>query len=353
MTTEELTGLAQTVLGIVRPEELGPTMTHEHLIIDFTSMFQVPQDPSNPGPAYEPVSMENLGWVRYNYFSNRDNLLLMNEQMAIREASLYKQAGGSTLVEASTMGLGRDPESLRRIAAATGLNIVTGAGFYVDGVHPEDMDRRTESELSAQIASEVLDGVDGTDVRAGIIGEIGCSWPLTANERKVLRAAASAQRRTGASILIHPGRDPAAPDQVLDVLADAGADLRRVAMGHLDRTVDDLNVLFGIASRGCYMEYDLFGLESSHYPLGELDMPSDAQRLGFIRNLIAGGYADRIIVGHDIYSKHRLVTYGGHGYAHFLQNIVPKMEARGFAREHIDAITVENPRRLLTFAAPL
>ena len=189
-------------------------------------------------------------------------------------------------------------------------------------------------------------------IRAGIIGEIGCSWPLTDNEHKVLRAAAAAQRRTGAAILVHPGRDEDAPGQVLDVLDDAGSDLGRVVMAHLDRTVDDLDILFEIAGRGCYLEYDLFGLESSHYPLGDLDMPSDAQRLGFIRRLIAGGYADRIVVGHDIYSKHRLVSYGGHGYAHFLQNIVPKMERKGFAREHIDAITVENPRRVLTFAPP-
>ena len=353
MAPDDLTGLAQTVLGAIRPEELGPTMTHEHLIIDFTLMFQPPDDPSSPGPAFEPVSMENLAWVRYNYFSNHDNLLLMDEETAIREALLYKRAGGGTLVEVSTIGLSRDPGALQRISRATGLNIVMGAGFYVDGVHPDGMDERSESELADRIAGEVLDGVDGTGIRAGIIGEIGCSWPLTANEHKVLRAAAAAQRRTGAAILIHPGRDQDAPGQVMDVLASAGADLGRVVMGHLDRTVSDLDALLDIAARGCYLEYDLFGLESSYYPLGDMDMPSDAQRLGFIRRLIAEGYAERIVVGHDIYSKHRLVSYGGHGYGHFLQNIVPRMRKKGFAREHIDAITVDNPRRVLTFESPI
>ena len=181
--------------------------------------------------------MENLGWVSYNYFSNRDNLLLKDEETAIRELMLYKRAGGGTLVEASTIGLGRDPRGLRRIAKATGVNIVMGAGFYVDDVHPDGMDERSESDLADQIAGEILSGVDGTDIRAGIIGEIGCSWPLTANERKVLRAAAAAQRRTGSAVLIHPGRNQDAPKEVLDVLAEARADLGRVIIGHLDRTV--------------------------------------------------------------------------------------------------------------------
>ena len=352
MTPCDLTGLAQTVLGPVRPEELGPTMTHEHVLIDFTSILQPPEDPSNPGPAFEPVSMENLGWVSYNYFSNRDNLLLKDEETAIRELMLYKRAGGGTLVEASTIGLSRDPRGLRRIAKAAGVNIVMGAGFYVDDVHPDGMDERSESDLADQIAGEILSGVDGTDIRAGIIGEIGCSWPLTANERKVLRAAAAAQRRTGSAVLIHPGRNQDAPKEVLDVLAEAGADLGRVIMGHLDRTVVDLDALLAIAARGCYLEYDLFGLESSYYPLSDLDMPNDAQRLRFIRELVSEGYADRVVVGHDIYSKHRLTSYGGHGYAHFLGNVAPRMERKGFDREDIDAITTGNPARVLAFAPP-
>ena len=192
------------------------------------------------------------------------------------------------------------------------------------------MDERSEGDLADQIAGEILSGVDGTDIRAGIIGEIGCSWPLTANERKVLRAAAAAQRRTGSAVLIHPGRNQDAPKEVLDVLAEAGADLGRVIMGHLDRTVADLDALLAIAARGCYLEYDLFGLESSYYPLSDLDMPNDAQRLHFIRGLVSEGYADRVVVGHDIYSKHRLTSYGGHGYAHFLENVAPRMEKKGF-----------------------
>ena len=353
MPIDELKGQAQTVLGVVQPEELGPTMTHEHLLIDFLCMFTPPIEASERFKAFEPVTLRKLGWVRYNSFSNKDNLEVLDADTAVSEALLYKKAGGRTIVDATTIGIGRDPLALARIARATGLNIVMGAGYYVEASHPDDMDERTVDELTRQLIDEVTVGVDDTGVKAGIIGELGCMWPATENEQKVLVAAARAQQETGAAILIHTGRNPQAPFEILDVLAAAGADLGRVIMGHLDRTIFDVGELKELAQRGCYLEYDLFGLESSYYPLGDMDMPSDAQRLGFIRRLIDEGYAERIVVWHDIYSKHRLVSYGGHGYGHFLQNIVPRMRNKGFARKHIDAITVGNPRRVLTFAPPI
>ena len=178
---------------------------------------------------------------------------------------------------------------------------------------------------------------------------MGCTWPLTANERKSLAAASAAQRETGAAILIHPGRHPDAPSEILELLAKGGADISRVIMGHLDRTVFDLDALRAIAESGCYLEWDLFGNEGSYYPLAEIDMPSDAQRLDFIRAIADEGYSDRVVIGQDICTKHRLVRYGGHGYGHILQSIVPRMRRRGFSEEEIRAITVDNPAEILAF----
>jgi phosphotriesterase-related protein len=346
----ELTGQVQTVLGPVSPEHLGPTMTHEHLLIDFTCMFKPPPEASELARAYEPIAIHNLGWVRYNYLSSRDNLLLLDEDTAIAEALLYKRAGGGAIVDATTYGIGRDPRALARIARATGLNIIMGAGFYVDAVHPKGMDALSDADLARQIAGEITTGVGNTGVKAGIIGEIGCTWPLTQNERKVLRAAARAQRETGAPILVHPGRNEAAPLEILEVLAEAGADIGRTIMGHLDRTVADFGALLEVARSGCYLEYDLFGQESSYYPLSDFDMLSDAQRLGYLKRLVAEGYGDRLLVAHDICTKHRLVRYGGHGFSHILDNIVPRMQRKGFSEEDIHAITVTNPARILAFA---
>ena len=194
------------------------------------------------------------------------------------------------------------------------------------------------------------EGVEGSGVKAGIIGEVGCTWPLAPNERKSLSAAAIAQRETGAAILIHPGRHPDAPLEILELLSNGGADISRVIMGHLDRTVFEFDALLSIAASGCYLEWDLFGNEGSYYPLAEIDMPSDAQRLEYIKRVADAGYSDKIVIGQDIATKHRLVRYGGHGYGHILENIVPKMRRKGFSEDVIRAITVGNPARILAFA---
>ena len=351
MSPSQLSGKAQTVLGPVSPESLGPTMTHEHLLINFACMFQEPKEASQKGLAYQPVALENLGWIRYNWTSNLDNLNLIDEDETIQEAMRYKMAGGGTIVDATTIGIGRDPLALARIARATGLNIIMGAGFYVDMVHPPDMSERTESQLAAQMTRELTEGVDGTGVKAGILGELGCSWPLTDNEGKVLRAAARAPRETGAAILIHPGRNDQAPKEIIEILSEAGGDISRTIIGHLDRTIFDLDGLKQLARSGCYMEYDMFGLESSYYPAQtHVDMPSDAQRIDFIKRLIAEGYPDRIVMSHDICFKVRLARYGGHGFAHILENIAPRMRLKNISEEDIQTILVENPKRVLTFA---
>ena len=343
-------GLVQTVLGPVRPSELGATTTHEHLYIDFSFMYRPAQDSPSQDLADAPITLENLGWIRRNYYSNRSNLQLMDVDTTIGEVRKYRELGGGAIVDATTMGIGRSPDALARISRESGVHIVMGAGFYVGAVHPEDMDERSVDGLAQEIITDVVEGVEGSDTRAGIIGEIGCTWPLTPNERKALLAATIAQRETGAAILIHPGRHPDAPLEILELLANGGGEISRVVMGHLDRTVFEFDALMRIAASGCYLEWDLFGNEGSYYPLAEIDMPSDAQRLDLIERVTDAGYSDKIVIGQDICTKHRLVRYGGHGYGHILENIVPKMRRKGFADDVIQAITVGNPATILALA---
>lgn len=80
-----------------------------------------------------------------------------------------------------------------------------------------------------------------------------------------------------------------------------------------------------------------------------IDMPSDAQRVQKVKTLVEAGYAHRVMLSHDIHTKHRLVCYGGHGYAHILEHIVPKMVDRGISRDVVMEILTDNPRRWLTF----
>ena len=188
-----------------------------------------------------------------------------------------------------------------------------GAGYYVDAAQPNQINQKDENDIFQEITKDIQIGVGNTGIKAGIIGEIGCTWPLMPNEIKVLKASARAQLETGASILIHPGRDEKAPIEILSILADSGADLSRVIMGHLDRTVSSIDILEELADTGCVLEWDLFGNEVSFYQPSDFDMPSDAERLNFIRQMIDIGLGESIVISHDISTKHRLVRYGGHG----------------------------------------
>ena len=212
----------------------------------------------------------------------------------------------------------------------------------------------SEDDIMRQIVADVCEGVDGAQIKSGIIGEVGCSWPLTSNERKSLRASARAQRLTGAPILIHPGRYETAPMEIIEVLREAGADLHRTIIGRLERTVFMRDTLMQIAERGCYMEWDLFSTEQSYYGANlAIDMPTDAKRLDDISWVAAQGYERKILVAHDICAKSRLERYGGHGYAYIIGHIVPRMRARGFSEAAIDNILVNNSAAALTFAAPM
>ena len=300
---------------------------------------------------FAPVSLSNVGWVRQNFNANLDNLRLLDEQTAQDEIMLFKRVGGQTVVDPTNSSLSRDPLALARISRATGLNIVMGAGYYVSAAHPADMDTRSEDSLVREIVHDVTVGVGDTGVRAGLIGEIGNTWPWTENEKKVVRAAVEAQRRTGAPLMIHPGRDQTAPMQIVELIAKQGGDLKRTIMCHIERTIADEQHLYDLAATGVWLEYDLFGLENSYYPYNpDFDMPNDGGRMAQILALIGRGHQDQILMSHDIAYKHCLTKWGGFGYHHLLVNVIPRLRDRGAEDQTIQTLLVDNPRRAFTYA---
>jgi phosphotriesterase-related protein len=348
-----VSGRAIGVLGPVPGEALGRTLMHEHLLMHAVHIAKPPPDQPERGLFAAPVGLELVGRLRYGRLVNADNCLLASEDEAIAETSLFRRAGGGTIVDATSIGIGRNPLGLARIARATGLAIVMGSSWYVAETHPpgDGLADAPEEAIAERIVRDLTEGVDGTGVRAGLIGEVGCSWPLAPVERKVLRASALAQRRTGAPLSIHPGRAQQAPEEILGILEAAGADLGRTILCHVERTVDRPELLLRLAATGVVLEYDLFGFEHSYYAWSlPVDMPNDAGRLRWLRFLIERGHLSQLVISHDICFKDKLARYGGHGFAHILENVVPLMRERGFAAAEIDAILVDNPRRLLAYA---
>ncbi|HEY7653893.1 MAG TPA: hypothetical protein VIG07_13815 [Methylomirabilota bacterium] len=344
-------GQAQTVLGPIAAEAMGITLPHEHLLIDFEVMFQEPSGGSERALSRQPVSLANLGWIRQHFSSNLDNLQLLDEKVARDEALLFKHAGGQTFVDPTNRGLARDPLALARVARATGLNVIMGSGYYVAAAHPPDMDRLTVDDIAAEIVTDLTVGVGDTGVRAGFIGEIGTTWPWAENEKKVVRAAVAAQRETGAALMIHPGRHERLPLAIVDVIRREGADLSRTIMCHVERTIADRAVLLELAATGVFLEYDLFGLETSYYPYNPaFDMPNDGERMRQILFLIERGHLAQILMSHDIAYKHCLTKWGGFGYHHLLVDVIPRLRAKGADDKTIQTLLVDNPRSAFAYA---
>ncbi|MBB4123341.1 phosphotriesterase family protein [Martelella radicis] len=332
------TGYVETVTGPIRPETLSATLMHEHVLCDLTPLERRGEDEAE-------ITLQNIFDVNWRPNDYPGNHRLQDEDVAIREARWFGEAGGGTIVDVTTGGIVPDPEGLARVAQASGVNIVMGAGFYTEPFLDADTLSLSEDALFDIMLGQMVDGENG--IRCGVIGEIGCSWPLTPFEARSLAAAARTQVETGAAITVHPGRHRDAPHEILDILERNGADISRVIIDHMDRTLEEPQVL-ALAQRGCVVEYDFFGIEQSNYWLGILDLPTDWMRIRTLRKLFDAGLGDRVTLSHDICTRGRLQSYGGHGYSHLLRNVVPLMKDRGFAQAEVDQLLVETPRRLLT-----
>jgi len=339
-----LHGKIQTVEGLIEPERLGPTLMHEHVLCDLTP----PSLASQAGPEVE-ITLENVWEICYHWNKHLGNSRLNREDIAVQELRRLREAGGQSLVDLSCVGTKRNPLGLRRVGKEARVNIVMGCGHYTEEFLSPEIAKKSADMLAQEMISDILKGVDGTDIRSGIIGEIGCSYPWTETEKRGMHAAVTAQQETGATISVHPGRNPEAPHEIVQFITDAGGDPTRTIMGHIDRTIFGCDALLRLADTGCVVEYDFFGIESSYYPFQEIDLPNDAMRLNMIRTLVDEGHLSRILISHDICTRTRLVGYGGHGYGHIFANIIPMMKRKGFTDQEIDTILVQNPCRLLTF----
>ncbi|MBM3948845.1 MAG: hypothetical protein FJ312_06350 [SAR202 cluster bacterium] len=347
-----LSGKIQTVLGPIEPDQLGITQTHEHLLIDMNCYFEAPDAASERAWITADVTIENLSgaYRRWNYMPNA--VQLFDEKVAIQEVLEFKYAGGNSLMDTTNIGLARDPLALTRISRATGLNVIMGASHYVPASYPADMDKRSEQAITDQIIRDLTVGVVDTGVRSGFIGEVGNFWPTNPTTLKVLRASAHAAIETGAAILIHPGYDPASPPHIMETLTKAGADPKRIIMGHLDIFEYDSKWIKDLAQTGCYMEWDTFGLEDTTVTGGNLTsarIASDVQRMEILEYVISEGFGNKIVIAHDVCTKMQYTRYGGKSYGHILTNIVPRMRKRGFTEKQINAILVDNPKTVLAF----
>lgn len=310
-------GKVMAVRGLVPADEMGITLPHEHLLL------------VHQGPLVDQVDVA----------------------VASEELERFALYGGRTLVDATDVGIGRDPTALRAISEQTSLHIIMGTGYYKDAwLSPEVREMSVEAMTRAMV-SDIVDGVGGTGIHAGVIGEIGVSRPITPTEERVLAAAARAHRQTGAAICVHFDLGGFADEynHAVDILESEGADLNRVALNHFVCRPDQVGLCKQLASRGCYVEFDTWGLEV--WPkIVELiwGTPPEVQ-VASLCWFIAAGLLERILISQDLCNRICWRANGGHGYGHILKNLVPQFKRYGITDEQLQVIMVENPRRLFPF----
>lgn len=336
-------GKVMTVAGAIPAADLGVTLMHEHILNDCRCWWHAPKTPERQYLADSFVCMEILGELCQDPFVNRHNITLDDEPLAITELKELVRQGGRTVVEPTCQGIGRDPRALKRISQSAGLNIVMGSGYYLGSSHPAKVADMTVDQIADEIVGEATVGVDGTDIKAGLIGEIGVSADFTDQEEKSLRAAARAQARTGLPLMVHLPGWFRLGHKVLDIAAEEGAELRHTVLCHMNPSHDDLGYQSELAARGAFIEYDMIGMDF-FYADQQVQCPSDDDAARAIVKLVERGHIDRILLSHDVFLKMMLTRYGGNGYAYILKHFLPRLKRHGMVDAQLDILMRDNPR---------
>jgi phosphotriesterase-related protein len=335
--------IVQTVSGPIEPEALGLTLAHEHLWMDSRPLLGVHGYQATDVGAWDIGAAAEARW---NPGSHPDNYRLTDVGATIEELAPFVRAGGRSIVELTPPSLGRDPVRVREISERAGVHVVLGTGHYLEAVHDPWVAAADEATIAQRLVDEIRDGIGASGVRPGILGEIGTSDPVTAAERRVLRSVAAAASASGLPISVHLHPWGYEGRAVLDELVLAGADLERVILGHASTAIDRPDDLRALMDRGATLGFDLFGFDHSLLGVGRWP-PSDRDVARTVATFMRDGYTDRIVLGQDVGVRTRLRRWGGWGYAHLLDHVVPLLEELGVDDRAVRTMLVDNPARLL------
>ena len=347
-----MTGMAQTVLGQIPINQLGITLMHEHLLLDLECYFDEPDTASEKKFIDAPLEFNLLGKYGARWSYNREGLHLHDIELAINEAKEFKFAGGSTIVDTTNIGIGRDPSGLAKIARSTGLNIIMGSGYYVPMSHPPDINEKTADQITDEIVKDITIGVNDTNIKSGIIGEIGNFFPMDSVQKTILIGAAQASMETGAPISIHPGNDDRSPYEIVKLLNKEGVPESKIIIRHLSIAFEKRALLKDLAETGCFLEYDHFGSfeDSSSEYRGISDLiKNDTSQIEIIEFLFANGFGDQVLIAHDVCYKPHYKQYGGKGFDYIITGIIPRLRKHGFSNKDINTMLVDNPSKAVAF----
>jgi predicted metal-dependent phosphotriesterase family hydrolase len=319
MDTAMTRHVVRTILGDVSPADLGRVDAHEHVFL---------RSPELAGSDFQ------------------DPARMREELAEVRATSI------DTVVDLTTVGLGRRPRELAEVSAASGVTVVAATGFHRDAHYlPDHWVHRASTEAMLEvIMADITVGIDAadwsgpfqeaTDLRAGII-KLGASYQvISASERCRLEVGVEAARLTGAPVAVHTEVGTVA-HEILDAIEAGGVRLDRVMLAHLDRNPDpDLHA--ELCDRGAHLVYDT---------VGRVKYRPESDLLALIETMVGRGHGERIMVGSDVGRRQSLVSYGGGpGMAVLGREFIPRL-LRRLGEKAVERILVSTPARLLTLDA--
>lgn len=307
-----------TVTGAIPADQLGATLAHEHLYCDIST------------------------------FSGKDDNRLTASSQVIDDLAWFLRAGGKTIIEVTPVGIGRNPQKLREISLAAGVQVVAGIAFYDEATYPDWVSQAEARQVADYFIEQLEVGEDG--VRAGVIGEITShneplpnpsGYRLRELEGKVFVAAAIAQLETGAAITTHASLGRAGHAQ-LNLLEKNGANLERVIIGHCDAhwhedSQKDLDYYRPMLDRGACCQFDL---------IGWTEICQDDVRADRLATLISLGYENQLLLSTDTCRLSQLRSNGGRGFDYLWTSFLPRLKARGVSDAQLDAMLTRTPERM-------
>ena len=297
--------MIRSVCGDISKEKLGVTMCHEHFIVD-------------------------LSIVRKDGESKIETV-----EEVVPEIKKMMDLGAQSAIEVTTNDMYRDVKKLKEISEITKLNIVAATGFYLSEYHPEWLTNASAEQIADVMVKDLTEGIDGSDIKAGVIGEIASSKDgFVGQEKKVLIASALAHTRTGAAVTTHTGKATAI--ETIETLLSNGVEPDKIVIGHQD-LVDDTEYHLSLLKYGVNIGFDT---------CGKISYQSDEVRAMNIKKLIDAGYGDHIMLSNDISRRTYFTSYGKFGYTAVLERVVPLLKEYGCSQEDINKLLIDNPARI-------
>jgi phosphotriesterase-related protein len=326
----------ETVLGPIAPEALGATSMHEHLLMDARALLPEPSAARGFYPALAATDPMAVA----------ENLVLDDPELAADELARVLAARQRSVLDPTVWGFGGPAAALPEISRRSGVQVVAGVGAYLPRTRPAWLRSMSVDDLVELFRTAILDRLPGCEHRAGVVGMIATGHPLSAEDERLLLAAAVTAATTGTALLLRI--DPRFRDHGPELVSrarDAGVDAGRIVLSNVDgyAASDDLQPIRDLAATGATLSW-CFGYEAP--PRAGLTSATDAQRIEALSALLSDG-VHRQVLACGIWTKSALHAFGGHGYDHLGRRVLPTLRERGLSPEQIDELLVAQPRRLL------